>query len=188
MTTPAPPSLAGVEASAQLHQALDEITRDGNVWATLALIAQRGHLDHVAGLLRDAVAASSSRAERFAEPPAELAAAGHLSAPARLLAATKRHPSGCGTATESATRTTDVANRGIVAVRPEQTANATATACHLARQLTCVTASLETLPLGRQSRAMVESASNAQIAARLASPARSPFANIQADSKATASR
>jgi hypothetical protein len=56
MITPAPPSLTGVEASAELHQALDEITRDGNVWATPALIAQREHLDHVAGLLRDAVA------------------------------------------------------------------------------------------------------------------------------------
>jgi hypothetical protein len=41
MTTPMPPSLAGVEASAQLHRALGEITRDGNGWATPALIADR---------------------------------------------------------------------------------------------------------------------------------------------------
>jgi hypothetical protein len=96
MTTPVPPSLAGVAASAQLHQALDEITRDGNGWATPALIAEREHLADVAGLLRDAVAASSSRAERFAELPAELAAAGYLRAPARLLAVTERHPNGRG--------------------------------------------------------------------------------------------
>ena len=40
------------------------------------LIAEREHLDHVAGLLRDAVAASSARAEHFAELPAELAPLG----------------------------------------------------------------------------------------------------------------
>jgi hypothetical protein len=164
MTTPAPPSLAGVQASAQLHRALGEISRDGNGWAAPALIAERVHLVDVAGLLRDAVAASGSRAERFADLPSELTRAGHLHAPARLLASMERHPSGRGTATESGTRTTDVANRRIVAVRPEQTANAAATACHLACQLTSVTAALETLPLGRQRRAMVESASNAQAA------------------------
>ena len=49
MTTPAPPSLAGVEASAQLHRALGEITRDGNGWATPAQIAERVHLADVAG-------------------------------------------------------------------------------------------------------------------------------------------
>ena len=75
--------------------------------------------------------ASVNRAERFAELPAELAHAGHLHAPARLLAAMERHPSGRGPEPESAVRTTDVANRRIVVVRPEQTADATATACHL---------------------------------------------------------
>jgi len=71
MTTPAPPSLAGVEASAQLHRALDEITRNGKGWATPALIAKRVHLADVWGLLRDAIAASGSRAERLAELPTE---------------------------------------------------------------------------------------------------------------------
>jgi hypothetical protein len=78
MTTPAPPSLAGVQASAQLHRALGQITRDGNGWATPALIVQRVHLAEVARLLRDASMASVNRAERFAELPAELANAGHL--------------------------------------------------------------------------------------------------------------
>jgi hypothetical protein len=48
MTTPAPPSLAGVEASAQLHQALHEITRKGNGWARPVQIAERSHLDGAA--------------------------------------------------------------------------------------------------------------------------------------------
>jgi len=138
-----------VAASAQLHQALDEITRDGNVWATPGLIAKREDLVDVAGLHRDAVAASSARAERFAELPAELAAAGHLRAPARLLAATGRHPNGRGSEPESAVRTTDVANRRIVIVRPEQMAGARTTACDLALRLGSLTQTLETLPLGR---------------------------------------
>ena len=57
---------------------------------------------------------------------------------------------------------------------PEQTTAATATARHLRRQLTSLTAALETLPLGRQSLAVVGSASSAQAAARevhLAGPA-----------------
>jgi hypothetical protein len=166
MTTPAPPSLAGVAASAQLHQVLDEITRDGNVWASPALIAQREHLVDVAGLLRDAVAASSARAERFAELPAELAAAGHLRAPARLLAATERHPNGRGSEPESAVRTTDVANRRIVIVGPEQMAGARTAACDLWLRLRSLTQSLETLPLGRAGRAVVEPASIAKAAAR----------------------
>ena len=164
MSTPAPPSRAGVQASAQLHPALDEITRDGNVWATPALIAQREHLEDVAGLLRDAVEASSSRAERFAELPAELAAAGHLRAPARLLAATQRHPNGRGSEPESAVRTTDVANRRIVVVRPEQMADARTTARDLGLRLGSLTQSLETLPLGRQGRAVAEPASIAKAA------------------------
>ena len=82
MTTPVPPSLAGVEASAQLHRALGQITRDGNGWATPALIAERVHLADVAVLLRDAAMASLNRAERFAELPSELADAGYLHAPA----------------------------------------------------------------------------------------------------------
>ena len=156
MTTPTPPSLAGVEASAQLHQAMGQITRDGNGWASPALIGERAHLADAAGLLRDAVAASVNRAERLAELPAELAHAGQLHAPARLLAAMQRHASGRGPEPESAVRTTDVANKRIVAVQPEQTADATATARGLRRQLTSLTAALETLPIGRQSLAVVE--------------------------------
>ena len=174
MTTTAPPSLAGVEASAQLHRALGQITRDGNGWATPTQIASRVHLAEVAGLLRDAVAAAGTRAERFAELPAELAHAGQLHAPARLLATMESHPRGPGPQPESAVRTTDVANRRIVAVRPEQTTAATATARHLRRQLTSLTAALETLPLGRESLAVVGSESSAQAAAReihLAGPA-----------------
>ena len=155
MTTPMPPSLAGVEASAQLHRALGEITRDGNGWAAPALIAERVHLVDVGELLRDAVAASGSRAERFADLPNELTRAGHLHAPARLLAAMERHSSRRGTATESATRTTDVANRRIVVVRPEQTADATAAACRLGRQLTSLTQALETIPIAKPSHALV---------------------------------
>jgi hypothetical protein len=162
MTTPVPPSLAGVAASAQLHQALDEITRDGNGWATPALIAEREHLADVAGLLRDAVAASSSRAERFAELPAELAAAGYLRAPARLLAATERHRNGRGLEPENTVRTTDVANRRIVVVGPEQMAGARTTACDLGLRLGSLTQSLETLPLGRQGRVVVKPASIAK--------------------------
>jgi hypothetical protein len=143
MTTPAPPSLAGVEASAQLHQALDEITRKGNGWATPVQIAERLHLDGAAGLLRDAIAAKGCRAERFAELPAELAGAGHLHAPARLLVAMERHTSGRGHDAESPVRTTDVANRRIVVVRPEQTTGATATAIDLGRQLASLSKALE---------------------------------------------
>jgi hypothetical protein len=177
MTTPAPPSLAGVEASAALHQALDEITRDGNVWATPALIAKREHLVDVAGLLRDAVEASSRRAERFAELPGELAAAGHLRAPARLLAATQRHPNGGGSELESAVRTTDVANRRIVVVRLEQMAGARTTARDLGLRLRSLTQSLETLPLGRQGRAVVKPASIAKAA--LGRAARQALESIQ---------
>jgi len=166
MTTPAPPSLAGVEASAQLHRALGQITRDGNGWATPALIAARVALAEVVGPLRDAALASGSRAERFAELPTELARAGHLHAPARLLADMERHTSGRGTESESAVRPTDVANRRIVAVQPEQTKAAIATARDLRRQLTSLTAALETLPPGRESLAVVGSQSSAQEAAQ----------------------
>lgn len=186
MTTPAPPSLAGVDASAQLQQALDEITRDGNGWATPAQIAERLHLDDAAGLLRDAIAASGCRAERFAELPAELAGAGQLHAPARLLAAMERHTS--GPEPDSAVRTTDVANRRIVVVRPEQTTDATATARDLARQLASLTQALETLPFGRQSLAIVESASSAEAAALGFRPARPAPASIQLARRATVSR
>jgi hypothetical protein len=174
MSTPAPPSIAGVEASAQLHRALDEITRNGNAWATPAQLAERVHLAEVVVLLRDVVEASGSRAERFAELPAELARAGHLQAPARLLAAMERHANGRESETESAVRTTDVANRRIVVVQPEQTTAATATARHLRQQLTSLTAALETLPLGRESLTVVGPGLSAQAAARevhLAGPA-----------------
>jgi hypothetical protein len=182
MTTPAPPSLAGVQASAQLHAALNEITRDGNGWATPAQIASRVHLAEAAGLLRDAIAVEGARADRFAHLPAELAHAGQLHAPARLLAAMKPPSGGRELEPDSAVRTTDVANRRIVVVRPEQTTDATATACDLVRQLTSLTAALETLPLGRPRLFVAEPASNAQTAARLVRPA---LANIQADRKAT---
>ena len=124
------------------------------------------HLAEVVVLLRDVVAASGSRAERFAELPAELARAGHLHAPARLLATMERHANGREPETESAARTTDVANRRIVAVQPQQTTAATATARHLRRQLTSLSAALETLPLGRDILAVVGSESPAQAAAR----------------------
>jgi hypothetical protein len=166
MSTSAPPSIAGVEASAQLHRALDEITRNGNVWATPAQLAERVHLAEVVVLLRDVVQASGSRAERFAQLPTELARAGHLHAPARLLAAMERHANGRESETESAVRTTDVANKRIVVVQPEQTTAATATARHLRQQLTSLTAALETLPVGRESLAVVGSESSAQAAAR----------------------
>src|SRR5674476_749963 len=92
MHTPAPAALLGVEASAQLHQGLADITRDGTGWATPALIAQRVHLAEVTGLLRDALGAGRARAGRFAELPSELARAGQIRAPARLLAAMDPHP------------------------------------------------------------------------------------------------
>jgi hypothetical protein len=161
MTTPASPSLAGVEASAGLHRALDEITRDGNGWATHALIAERVDLADVAGMLRDTIAASGSRAERLAELPNELAHDGQLHAPARLLAAIERRLVGSESEPESAVRTTDVANRRIVAVRPEQTAVATATARNLGLQLTSLTAALQTLPLDQPKQAVVGPASSA---------------------------
>jgi len=174
MSTPTPPSIAGVEASAQLHRALGKITRNGNAWATPAKLAERVRLDEVVVLLRDVVEASGSRAERFAELPAELARTGHLHAPARLLAAMERHTHGRESETESAVRTTDVANRRIVAVPPEQTTAATATARHLRQQLTSLTAALETLQLGRESLTIVGPGASAQAAGRevhLADPA-----------------
>jgi len=143
MSTPASPSIAGVEASAQLHRALDEVTRNGNAWATPAQLAERVHLAEVVVLLRDVVEASGSRAERFAELPSELSRAGQLHAPARLLAVIERHASGRESETESAVRATDVVNRRIVAVQPEQTTAATATARHLRGQLTSLSAALE---------------------------------------------
>jgi len=167
---------------------LNEITRDGNGWATPALIAERVHLAQVAVLLRDAIAATGRCAERLAELPAELAHAGQLHAPARLLAAMECRPSGRGLEPESAVRTTDVANKRIVAVRPKQTAVATATACDLSRQLTSLTSALETLTLDRQSLEVVEAASTAQAAARGARPARLALAGIQPDRHATVRR
>lgn len=100
--------------------------------------------------------------------------AGHLQAPARLLAAMERHTNGRESETESAVRTTDVANRRIVAVQPQHTTAATATAQHLREQLTSLTAALETLPLGREGLTAVESGSSAQAVSRkleLAGPA-----------------
>lgn len=188
MSTPAPPSIAGVEASAQLHRALGEITRNGNAWATPAQLAERVHFLDVVVLLRDVVEASGSRAERFAELPNELARAGHLHAPARLLAAMERHANGRESETESAVRATDVANRRIVAVQPQQTSAATATARHLRQQLTSLTAALETLPLSRESPAVVGSESSAPVVARGVRPTGSANTHVQRDRKATVSR
>lgn len=181
MSTPAPPSIAGVEASAQLHRALDEITRNGNSWATPVQLAERVDLAEVVVLLRDVVEASGSRAERFAELPAELSRAGHLHAPARLLAAMERHTNGPESETEGAVRTTDVANRRIVAVQPEQATAATATARHLRRQLTSLTAALETLPLGRESVTFVGPGLSAHAAAREVHPAVPAPAHVHRD-------
>jgi hypothetical protein len=181
MTTPASPSLAGVEASAQLHRALGQITRDSNGWTTPALIAARVDLAEVVGPLRGAALASGSRSERFAELPTELARAGQLHAPARILAAMERHTSGRESETESAVRPTDVANRRIVAVQPEQTTAATATARDLRRKLTSLTEALETLPPGRESLVVVGSESSAQAAARRVCPAGPTITQVHRD-------
>ena len=181
MRTSAPPSMAGVEASAQLHRALDEITRNGNAWATPAQLAKRVHLAEVVVLLRDVVEASGGRAERLAELPAELSRAGHLHAPARLLVAMEGQTSGREPETESVVRTKDVVNKRIVAVQPEQTTAATVTARHLRHQLTSLTAALETLPLGPKSLTVVGSESNEQAAAREVQPAGSAHAQVHRD-------
>ena len=179
ISTPAPPSMAGVEASAQLHRALDEIIRNGNAWATSAHLAERVHLAEVVVLLRDVVAASGSRAERFAELPAELARAGHLHAPARILVAMERQTSGRESEAESAVRTTDVANRRIIVVQPEQTTGATATARALVHRLTALIAALETIPLDRQSQSSAESLPSAHETTRGLEHASGARANVQ---------
>jgi hypothetical protein len=81
-----------------------------------------------------------------------------------LLAATERHPNRRGPEPESAVRTTDVANRRIVVVGPEQMASSRTTACDLGLRLRSLTQSLETLPLGRQRRVVVKPASIAKAA------------------------
>jgi hypothetical protein len=190
MRTPAPPSMTGVQASAQLHAALDEITRNGTGWATPAQISSRVHLGEAAGLLREAVAAGGTRAQRFAELPAELAGAGHLHAPARLLLATQPHGDGRkpGSEPASAVRITDVANRRTVLVRPEQTAPATAAARDLGRQLTSLTQALETLSFGRAMPAVAEPVSSGQPTPPRARPADLPPAKIQPDRHVRARR
>lgn len=142
----------------------------------------------MAGLLRDTVAAGGCRAERFAELPSELAHAGQLHAPARLLAAMEPHPNRRGPQPESAVRITDVANRRIIVVRPEQTTDAIATARDLGRQLTSLTQALETLPLGQRSLAVVESASSARAAGRGVLAARPALTNNQLARHATPRR
>ena len=171
MSTQTPPVLLAVEASAHLHQALAQITRDGNGWATPTLIAQRVHPGDVAGLLRGAAMSSLGRAERFAELPSELARAGQLHAPARLLAAMELACHQRGTEPLGAVRTRDVANRRIVQIRPEQTTGATATARSLGRQLLSLTQALETLPLGRPTVAGVESGPGGRADVRRVRPA-----------------
>jgi hypothetical protein len=186
MSTRAPVALVGVEASAQLHRALADITRDGTGWAKPDLIAARVHLAEVTGLLRDAIGAGCARAGRFAELPSELARAGQIQAPARLLAAMEPHPGRRGPELQSAPRISDVANRRIVLVRPEQTTGATTTARDLGRHMTSLTQALETLPLGRASLAVVGPAPSAQSAARGARPARSPLRNTPLGRNVTA--
>jgi hypothetical protein len=187
MTTSAPPSPAGVDASGQLHRALNEITREGNGWATPVLIGQRVSLAEVTGLLSDAVVASSSRAARFAELPKELAHGGQLRAPARLLAAMEHHSSERGSDRQSAVRTTDLANRRIVVVRVEQTTGATATARDLGRQLTSLAHALETLPLARRSLAVGGSTSTApRTAPQRTGPTPTAPASSQPDGHSTA--
>jgi len=144
-------------------------------------LAERVHLPEVVVLLRDVIEASGSRTDRFAELPNELSRAGHLHAPARLLAAMERHANGRESETESAVRTTDVVNRRIVVVQPEQTTAATATARHLRQQLTSLTAALETLPLGRESLTVVGPGLSAQAAAREVHLASSAPAHVHRD-------
>jgi len=179
MSTPASPSLAGLEASAQLHQALGEITRDCDGWATSALIAARIDPAEVVDLLRGAAMASVNRAHRFAELPGELAHGGYLHAPARLLAAMERQASGLDVQRGSAVRTTDIANRRIVAVRLEQTTVATAQARVLGRQLMSLVQALETMPLGRPSPAVVEPTVRAQAPVRALSQTRPELTTIR---------
>jgi hypothetical protein len=156
MSTPAPPALIAVEASAELHQALGEITREGNGWATAAHIAQRVHLHEVSGQLRDALGAGSLRAERFAELPGELTRTGQLRAPARLLGATGAGADRAASELEGGPRTTDVANRRIVTVLPEQSAGATKTARRLQQAMTSLTQALETLRLAGEGGCVAE--------------------------------
>jgi hypothetical protein len=170
MSTQTPPVLLAVEASAHLHQALAQITRDGNGWATPTLIAQRVHPGDVAGLLRGAAMSSLGRAERFAELPSELARAGQLHAPARVLAAMELACHQRRAEPLGAVRTTDVANRRIVQIRPDQTTGATATARRLGRQLMSLTQALETLPLGRPTVAGVDSGPGGRAAVRRVRP------------------
>ena len=166
MTTASPPALVAVEASAELHQALGEITREGNGWAAATLIAERVHLREVSGQLRDALGAGSVCAARFVELPDELARAGQLRAPARLLGAMDASADRPTSELEGGPRTTDVANRRIVTVLPEQTAGATKTARRLQQAMTALTQALETLRLADGSRSVTDPASSPQAAAR----------------------
>ena len=166
MTTASPPALVAVEASAELHQALGEITREGNGWAAATLIAERVHLREVSGQLRDALGAGSVCAARFVELPDELARAGQLRAPARHLGAMDASADRPTSELEGGPRTTDVANRRIVTVLPEQTAGATKTARRLQQAMTALTQALETLRLADGSRSVTDPASSPQAAAR----------------------
>ena len=188
LSTPASPSPAGVQANAQLHAALGQITREGNGWATPTLIASRVQLLEVAAQLRDAAMASVSRAQRFAELPAELAGAGQLHAPARLLAATEPGRGGHGRGPDIAVRPADVANGRIVLVRPEQVAGVTAAAAALRRRLTSLTAALQTLPLGRPRPAVAGPASSAPEGARDPSRDAPAAASIRLARRATLPR
>jgi hypothetical protein len=156
MTTAAPPALITVEASAELHQALGEITREGNGWATAARIDERVNLREVSAQLRDALGAGSVCAERFAELPHELARAGQLRAPARLLGVNGGPADRTASQLDGGPRTTDVANRRIVTVLPEQTAGATQTARRLQAAMTSLTQALETLRLAGGPRSGAE--------------------------------
>lgn len=88
MTIPASP-FPGRRGSqrAQLHRAPDEIIRNGDGWATPALIGSRVHLVDVAELLSDAIAARARVPNGSPSCQLKLAHAGQLLASARLLAA-----------------------------------------------------------------------------------------------------
>jgi hypothetical protein len=165
MSTQTPPASAGVWASSNLYRAPAQITRYGNGWATPAMIAQRVHPGEVSEVLRGAVLASANRAARFAELPAELARAGQLHAPARLLLALEMASNGRGAKNADGVRTRDVANARIVQVGPEHTTGATSAARTLGRRLRSLNQALETLPtLGPGGMAPVRPAPTGRVA------------------------
>lgn len=172
MTTQTSPAQAGVQASSNLHRALAQITRHENGWANPAMIAARVHPGEVSDVLRGAVMASASRAERFAELPGELARAGQLQAPARLLLALELAGKPRGATWPGGVRIRDVANARIVQVRPEHTTSATSVARKLSLELRSLNQALETLPLrGPGAPAVVASTPGGRATLRRVRPA-----------------